>query len=112
MDEQPTRFRLRPYGRRLVVLPIEESPTVQGGLIVAPEHVRETPTQGKVLAIGVALLDVFGADTKVAVGDTVVYAKFTGTPFVIDGIETLILEEQEILAVVDAAPAVSQLVQM
>jgi len=112
MDEQPTRFRLRPYGRRLVVLPIEESPTVQGGVIVAPEHVRETPTQGQVLAVGVGLDGTDEEGIPIAVGVTVVYAKYTGTPFTIDGVETLILEEREILAVIEQPAARSPLVQL
>lgn len=92
---------IRPLGDRVVVERIEE--TTSGGIII-PDTVKEKPVQGKVVAVGPGNWNEDG-DERIAldvkVGDTVLFAKWGGTEFKIDGKEVTILKESDILAVLE-----------
>jgi chaperonin GroES len=94
---------LKPLGDRLVVEPLEKDvETFAGGQLVLPDTAKEKPQQGKVLAVGPGARDEAGnrVPMDVAVGDTVVFAKYAGTPFKIDGgKDVLLMKESDILAI-------------
>ncbi|MFN2270061.1 MAG: co-chaperone GroES [Anaerolineae bacterium] len=94
---------IKPLADRVVVEPLEEDvQTFAGGQLVLPDTAKEKPQQGKVLAVGPGRLDEDGKriPMEVAVGDTVVYAKYSGTTFKTgDGNEILFMRESDILAV-------------
>jgi chaperonin GroES len=92
---------LKPLGNRVVVEPIEQEDITAGG-IVLPETAKEKPQKGKVLSIGPGDRDEDGKriPMDVAVGDTVLYAKYAGTEIKIDGKKLLILRETDLLAIV------------
>jgi chaperonin GroES len=96
-------LNVKPLGDRVVVEPIEkEVETFAGGQLVLPDTAKEKPQQGKVLAIGPGRLDDDGdrIPMEVKVGDTVVYAKYSGTTFKTDeGKEILFVKESDILAI-------------
>ncbi|MBI5933928.1 MAG: co-chaperone GroES [Chloroflexi bacterium] len=96
------KLSLKPLGDRIVVEPIEQEEVTAGG-IVLPETAKEKPQQGKVLAAGPGARDDDGdrIAMDVKVGDKVLYAKYSGTEFKMDGKKLLILRESDLLAIID-----------
>ncbi|HSQ39336.1 MAG: co-chaperone GroES [Anaerolineae bacterium CG1_02_58_13] len=96
------KLSLKPLGDRIVVQPIEQEEITAGG-IVLPETAKEKPQQGKVLAAGPGARDEDGEriPMDVKVGDKVLYAKYGGTEFKMDGKKLLILRESDLLAILD-----------
>jgi chaperonin GroES len=92
---------LKPLGNRVVVEPIEQEEITAGG-IVLPETAKEKPQKGKVLSVGPGERDEDGKyiPMDVAVGDTVLFAKYSGTEFKVDGKKLLILRETDLLAII------------
>ncbi|GAB4425914.1 MAG: co-chaperone GroES [Anaerolineae bacterium] len=95
-------MNLKPLGDRLIVEPTQQEEMTASG-IVLPETAKEKPMQGKVLAAGPGNRKEDGSrvELDVAVGDTVLYAKYAGTEVKIDGNKYLILRESDILAIVE-----------
>jgi chaperonin GroES len=93
---------LKPLGNRVVVEPLDQEEVTAGG-IVLPETAKEKPQRGKVLAAGPGDRDEDGKriPLDVAVGDTVLFAKYAGTEIKVDNKKLLILRESDLLAIVD-----------
>ncbi|UCD40996.1 MAG: co-chaperone GroES [Chloroflexota bacterium] len=93
---------IKPLGNRVVVEPIEQEEVTSGG-IVLPETAKEKPQNGKVLAVGPGERDDDGKRIPMDVkeGDTVLFAKYSGTEIKLDGKKVLILRESDLLAIVD-----------
>ncbi len=94
-------MNLKPLGDRLVVQPSEQEEQTATGIFL-PETAKEKPQQGKVIAAGPGARKDNGerAALDVQVGDTVLYAKYSGTNIKLNGKEFLILKETDILAIV------------
>ncbi|HLE52795.1 MAG TPA: co-chaperone GroES [Anaerolineales bacterium] len=92
---------LKPLGNRVVVEPTEQEEVTAGG-IVLPETAKEKPQKGTVLAIGPGDRDEGGKRIPLDVkeGDTVLFAKYSGTEIKMDGKKLLILRESDLLAIV------------
>ena len=94
-------MKVRPLHDRLVVRRIEEKESIKGGIII-PDTAKEKPQEGEVIAVGNG--KVLDSGTKVPMdvkaGDKVLYAKYAGTEFKIEGDELLIVSQKDILAVV------------
>lgn len=92
---------LKPLGNRVVVEPIEQEEMTAGG-IVLPETAKEKPQRGKILSAGPGERNDKGERIAldVAEGDTVLFAKYAGTEFKLDGKKLLILRESDLLAIV------------
>ncbi|HUT11167.1 MAG TPA: co-chaperone GroES [Thermoguttaceae bacterium] len=92
-------INLRPLDDRIVVEPMEAEAVTAGG-IVLPDTAKEKPQRGTVLAVGPGKLLDSGerGDLSVAVGDEVIFGKYTATEIEIDGREVKILRETDILA--------------
>jgi len=95
-------LKLKPLGNRLVVEPLEQEDVTPGGIIL-PETAKEKPQKGNVVAAGPGDRDDEGKriPMDVKVGDTVLYAKYSGTEIKLDNKKLLILRETDILAIVD-----------
>lgn len=102
MQATPTST-LHPLGDRVVVRPAAREATTRSG-IVMPGTSKVRPQRGEVIAVGSGRTTDEGQRIAidVAVGDTVIFAKYGGTEFTLDREELLILNEQEILAIVSA----------
>ena len=91
---------IKPLGDRVVIERVEEKTT--GGIII-PGTAKEKPVQGKVIAVGPGNWNEDG-DERIAldvkVGDLVLFAKWGGTEFKIDGKEVVILKESDILGII------------
>lgn len=95
-------INLKPLGDRLVVEPQQREQTTVSGLVL-PETAAEKPQQGEVIATGPGRRDDDGKriPMDVAVGDTVLYAKYGGTEIKINDQKVLILKETDVLAIVE-----------
>ena len=94
-------MRLVPLGEKIVVKRLEAEEITAGG-IVLPDAAQEKPRQGRVLSVGDGRLlsDGSRADHQVAEGDRVLFANYAGTEVVVEGEELLIMNEDDILAIV------------
>ena len=92
--------KLRPLGDRLVLRGLSREETTKSG-IVLPDTAKEKPQEGEVLAVGPGRTDDNGKriPLEVKVGDKVLFAKYSGTEFKVDGEELLVLSERDVLAV-------------
>ena len=99
-------MKLRPLQDRILIKRVEEKETVKGGIII-PDTAKEKPQEGEVVAVGNGKKTddgkVIALDVKV--GDRVLFGKYSGNEIKIDEQEYLILREDEILGVLEAAKA-------
>ncbi len=95
-------IKLKPLADRLVVEPKERQEKTPSGLVL-PETAKEKPQEGAVLSVGPGRRDDDGKriEMDVAVGDTVLFAKYGGTEVKIDNKKLLILKESDVLAIVE-----------
>ncbi len=96
-------MEFRPLHDRVVVRRIEADEKTAGGIII-PDTAKEKPQEGEVVAIGPGTRDETGAlhPLERAVGDRVLFGKWSGTEVRIDGEDLLIMKESDILGVVDS----------
>ena len=91
--------QLSPISDRVVIRPIDEANVTKGGIIL-PDTVQERPLEGEVVAAGPGRrLDngkLLEMDLKT--GDKVIYSKFSGTEFTVDGEDLLIMAAGDVLA--------------
>jgi chaperonin GroES len=95
------KISFKPLGGRVLVEPIEQEEMTAGG-IVLPETAKEKPQQGKVLAAGPGDRNEKGEriTMDLKVGDTILFAKYSGTEVKMDGKKLLILRESDVLGIV------------
>ena len=93
------KLHLKPLDDRIVVEPLAAEEKTAGG-IVLPDSAKEKPQRGTVLAVGIGKLLDNGkrGEMNVAVGDEVIYGKYSGSDIEIDGHEIKILRESDVLA--------------
>jgi chaperonin GroES len=98
-------MNIRPLYDRLVVKRIEEKETIQGGIII-PDSAKEKPQEGEVVAVGKGkrLEDGKVIPLDVKVGDRILFGKYSGSDIKLDGDEYLIMREDEVLGILEAAP--------
>ena len=94
-------MKVRPLHDRIIVKRIEEGEQKVGGIII-PDSAKEKPQQGKVIAAGNGKTKDDGKRIALDVkeGDTILFGKYSGQEFKVDGSEYLIMREDEVLAVV------------
>ncbi len=94
--------KLRPLGDRVVIQPTPREDMTKSG-IVLPDTAKEKPQEGKVIAAGPGRILDDGKREAMDIkkGDKVLYAKYAGTEFKIDGDELLIVSQKDILAIVE-----------
>jgi chaperonin GroES len=94
-----TKTAFKPLGNRIVIEPLEGDDQLSSGGIFIPDTAKEKPQDGTIVAVGPGRLTDDGnrVQMEVAVGDVVVYSKYAGTEYKVDGIEYLILREDDIL---------------
>jgi chaperonin GroES len=91
---------LQPLEDRVVVKPGEAEERTASGLVI-PDTAKEKPQQGEVIAVGPGRFeDGQRVPLDVKVGDKVVYSKYGGTEFNLDGEDYLILSARDLLAIV------------
>ena len=101
-ENKATEKRLRPLGDRVVIKPTAREDMTKSG-IVLPDTAKEKPQEGTVLAAGPGkiLEDGKREPMDVKVGDKVLYAKYAGTEFKVEGDDLLIVSAKDILAIIE-----------
>ncbi len=94
---------LRPLRDKVVVKPSEGEEKTAGGIFL-PDSAKKKPQEGKVVSVGSGrvLDDGTVKPLTVKVGDTVVYSKYGGTEVSVAGEDLVILDEDQIFAIVEA----------
>jgi chaperonin GroES len=92
-------MKITPLYDRVLLKRIEEQEVRKSGIII-PDTAKEKPQEAEVIAVGKGKLDDDGKiiPLEVKKGDRVLIGKYSGTEVTIDGVEHIILREEEILA--------------
>lgn len=95
-------MNIRPLQDRLIVKRLEEEEKTKGGIII-PDAAKEKPMQGEVIAVGKGKVaddgKVMPLDVKA--GDRILFGKYAGTEIKLDGVEYLIMREDDVLGVLE-----------
>ena len=99
------KMKIRPLYDRIVVKRIEEQETTRSGIII-PDSAQEKPQEAEVFAVGKGkrLEDGTLVELNVKVGDRILFGKYSGNDIRVDGVEYLIMREDDVLGVLDATP--------
>jgi chaperonin GroES len=104
---QPSRettnmaIKIRPLQDRVIVKRVAEEEKTKGGIII-PDTAKEKPIEGEVIAVGPGKLeDGKRLELSIKAGDRVLFGKYAGTEVKLDGVEHLILREDDILGVIE-----------
>ena len=97
-------MKIRPLHDRVIVKRLEEERVSAGGIVI-PDSAAEKPVQGKIVAVGKGKIledgSVRALDVKV--GDKILFGKYSGTEVKVEGEELLVIREEDVMAVVEAA---------
>lgn len=93
---------IKPLGDRIVIKVVEETEQTSGGIFI-PDSAKEKPQRAEVVAVGLGKMNEKGErePMDVKVGDTILYAKYSGTDVKVDGVEYKILSIKDALAIVE-----------
>ena len=95
-------MNIRPLYDRIIVKRVEAETKTAGGLII-PDTAKEKPIEGEVVAVGNGKILDDGSvrALEVKASDRVLFGKYSGTEIKLEGVEHLILREDEVLAIVE-----------
>jgi chaperonin GroES len=95
-------MNIRPLQDRILVKRIEEEEKTSGGIII-PDTAKEKPMEGRVVAVGKGKVSEEGKVTRLDVkkGDRILFGKYAGTEVKIEGVEHLIMREEDVLGVIE-----------
>jgi chaperonin GroES len=93
-------MKVKPLQDRVLIKRVEEETKTKGGIII-PDTAKEKPQEGLVVAVGPGKVTDAGnrVAPEVKAGDRILFGKYSGTEIKVDGVEHLILREDDILAV-------------
>ncbi|HSE15340.1 MAG TPA: co-chaperone GroES [Candidatus Deferrimicrobium sp.] len=94
-------MKVKPLQDRILIKRVEEEAKTKGGIII-PDSAKEKPQEGLVVAVGPGKVTDNGTRVtpEVKAGDRILFGKYSGTDIKVDGVEHLILREDDILAVI------------
>ena len=95
-------MKVRPLNDRVLVLRIEKEEKSAGGIII-PDTAKEKPQEGKVVAVGPGKRDENGKRLPLEVkkDDRILFGKYAANEIKIDGVEYLIMGEDDILGIIE-----------
>lgn len=94
-------MKIKPLHDRVIVKRLAEDEKTKGGIII-PDSAKETPAEGKVIAVGPGKKEdgkIVPLDVKV--NDRIIFSKYAGNEIKIEGEEFLIMKEDDILGIVE-----------
>jgi chaperonin GroES len=93
-------MKVKPLQDRILIKRVEEEAKTKGGIII-PDSAKEKPQEGLVVAVGPGKVTDNGTLVAPAVkaGDRILFGKYSGTDIKVDGVEHLILREDDLLAI-------------
>jgi chaperonin GroES len=94
-------MQLRPLHDRLIVQRLDDESTQRVGTLIIPDSAKEKPQLGTVLAAGLGKSNDEGArlPMDVKAGDTILFGKYSGQEVRVDGVDYLIMKEDDVLAI-------------
>jgi chaperonin GroES len=97
-------MKIRPLYDRVMVKRIDERATTRIGIII-PDSAKEKPQEGELMAVGKGkrLDDGKMVVLDVKVGDRILFGKYSGNEIKLDGVEYIIMREDDVLGVLDAS---------
>jgi chaperonin GroES len=97
-------MKVKPLHDRILIKRVEEKETIKGGIII-PDTAKEKPQEGEVIAAGGGKKTEEGKviPLDVKAGDRILFGKYSGTEIKIDEEEFLIIREDEVLGIIEAA---------
>lgn len=95
-------MKVRPLYDRILIKRVDEEEKTAGGLYI-PDTAKEKPMEGLVIAVGKGKTTEDGKLVKLDVkaGDRILFGKYAGTEVKINGVEHLIMREDDILGVIE-----------
>jgi chaperonin GroES len=95
-------MKIRPLQDRILVRRVKEEEKTKGGIII-PDTAKEKPVEGEIVAVGTGKVLEGGKirPLDVKAGDRILFGKYAGNEITVDGVEHLILREDEVLGVVE-----------
>ena len=94
-------MNLKPLHDRVLVKRVESEEKTAGGLFI-PDTAKEKPSKGEVIAVGSGKVENGNRIEKsVKAGDIVLFNKYAGTEVKLDGVEHLVMREDDILAILN-----------
>jgi len=96
-------MNIRPLHDRIVVKRIEESADKTASGLFIPDSAKEKPQEGEVVAVGNGKRNDKGelVALDVKAGDRILFGKYSGSDIKVDGVEYMIMREDEVLGVLD-----------
>jgi chaperonin GroES len=96
------RMKIRPLYDRIIVRRVAEEEKTKGGIII-PDTAKDKPTEGEVVAAGKGRLTEDGKVIPMDVkkGDRILFSKYGGNEVKIDGVEYLIMREEDVLGIIE-----------
>ena len=93
---------IRPLQDRVIVKRVKEEEMTKGGIII-PDSAKEKPAEGEIIAVGNGKANDKGEIRPLVVkkGDRILFGKYTGSDIKIDGVDHLILREDDILGIIE-----------
>lgn len=94
-------MKLKPLGDRILVKRLTQEQKTKGGIII-PDTAQEKPQEAEVVAVGDGKILDDGKVRKLELksGDRILFSKYGGSEIKLDGVELLILREDEVLAII------------
>ena len=94
-------MKLKPLADRILVKRISQEAKTKGGIII-PDTAKEKPQEAEVVAVGDGKVLESGQVRKLTLkaGDRILFSKYSGNEIELQGIEHLILKDEDVLAVV------------
>ena len=91
---------IKPLHDRVVIKRMEEEKLSAGGIVI-PDSATEKPIKGEVIAVGTGKMLDNGQvrAPQVKVGDKVLFGKYSGTEVKLDGVDLLVVKEDDLFAV-------------
>jgi chaperonin GroES len=98
-------MQVRPLHDRILVQRLDEGEQNIGGIII-PDSAKEKPQRGTVIAAGNGKPTIDGLRVALDVkeGDIILFGKYSGQEIRLDGVDYLIMKEDEVLAAIGARP--------
>ena len=95
-------MKIRPLQDRILVKRVAEEEKTKGGIII-PDSAKEKPSEGEVVAVGAGKANEKGVIRPIDLkkGDRILFGKYSGNEVKIDGVEHLLLREDEVLGVIE-----------
>jgi chaperonin GroES len=95
-------MKIRPLQDRILVKRVAEEEKTKGGIII-PDSAKEKPSEGEVVAVGAGKANEKGVVRPIDLkkGDRILFGKYSGNEVKIDGVEHLLLREDEVLGVIE-----------